>query len=179
MCAPAGKHLQLAVWHEQVVGIGTLIVRCLMGKKMASHAAKEFPLCSVPTGKLTKEKLNELMGYWTNHLDRMYPEIKFGTVTGWNVYHSIASAQLDEIAVVPVTIGMVFDDAVADPPLLVEAPVPPEEPARAFKVGDVIVCTIKTSLKLSLPDNPTYKRYNTWARDCSRIPGRAEGQTQG
>ena len=76
------KHLNVCESREQVVGICTLIVRCLMSKKMVAHAAKEFPLCSVPTGRLTKEKLNQLMWHWSNHLDLMYPDTQFGTATG-------------------------------------------------------------------------------------------------
>ena len=120
------QHLNVCEWREQVVGICTLIVRCLMNKKMAAHAAKEFPLCPVPSGKLTKDKLNKLKGYWTNYVDHLHPDMQFGTATGWNLYHAKAPDQMDETCVVlvpavpvgtvPVPVGTeAFCEAVALP----------------------------------------------------------------
>ena len=73
------------VVREEFLFAGTMIVRLLFGKPLATNkvgAPGTLLKCPIVTGKLTQDKLNKLFGWWAKQIDDTYPDLAFSSKAG-------------------------------------------------------------------------------------------------
>ena len=78
---PLLQRLPAHIVREEVVAVGTLLVRRLFAKALNLEVFPGGPetwvKCPVQTGKVTEDKVNKTLGWWAKRLDARFPEICF------------------------------------------------------------------------------------------------------
>ena len=67
-----------------------LLARVAFGKKLDTVLGP----CAVAPGKLTSEKINELLGFWSKAVDAQFPTLGFAKTTGLIKFQTIVSDAL-------------------------------------------------------------------------------------
>ena len=167
---PLLQHLPVHIVREEVVAVGTLLVRLLFAKaltlEVSPGGADTWVKCPVQTGKVAEDKVNKTLGWWAKHLDTRYPEIWFSKKMGLEEHLPSAPVALpleDEVWTVP---GKRLLDKTPSKP---EAPGPASEAtgsapeqalveSQVFEVGDLVALTRRCSPNSPLPGQPDYRR---------------------
>ena len=80
ICKPQLKQLPVHIVRAEVAAAGTLLVRLLFGKALTLEVGPGGPeswgKCPVQTGRVTVEKVNKILGWWAQHLDVLYPDMR-------------------------------------------------------------------------------------------------------
>ena len=76
-----------------VKALQVLLVRAALGKKLDALLGP----CAVVPGKLTAEKLNELLGFWSKAVDEKFPTLDFGKATGLAKFQTLAPAAAGDL----------------------------------------------------------------------------------
>ena len=159
-------HLPPHKVNEEVVAIGSLIVRLVFGKSLDGlprmpGGPETWAKCTIVTGKATDEKMLKLLGWWAKHLDTRFPELKFSEVSGLTAHLPVVDLPKetdDTVFVVPAKrIVRKTHSAPAEPeatPTQKAAPLA----HLAFKPGDPVTLLRRVTTTIPLADNPSFRK---------------------
>ena len=84
------QHTSKCNWQvmTSVRALQILVVRVALGKKLDPVLGT----CAVVPGKLTAEKMNELLGFWSQSVDNTFPSLDFAKTTGLSKFQTMAAA---------------------------------------------------------------------------------------
>ena len=71
---------------RMVTALQKLLARAALGKKLDPVLGA----CAVVPGKLTAQKLNELLGFWSKAVDEEFPNLEFAKATGLVKFQTLA-----------------------------------------------------------------------------------------
>ena len=152
------------VVREEVVFAGTMVVRLLFGKPMATNkvsAPGTLLKCPIVTGKLTQDKLNRIFGWWAKQIDDTYPGLAFSSNAGLTDFLPVAPApEEDEIFKVPGLRVLTKTPSATVAPEeegdVAEGKVDAARPS--LMPGDIVTFTRRMSLPLALPDHTEFRK---------------------
>ena len=160
--------LPLHLVREEIVSIGSLVVRCLFGKTLESEGSLLFPggravawtTCPVASGKVTQEKLNKVLGWWAHHVDDVYPELNFSAdaeLTSHLPPLENMRVPADDVFHVPAK--RLRGKTPSNPKDPEEAPLAPlAASASDFKVGDIVALKARITKTMAIPGNPNFRK---------------------
>ena len=148
---------------DEVVIIGSLIVRLLFGKPLDSEQLEKpgdpcsWLKCPVKTGQVTEDKINRLLGWWSKHLDAQYPTLKFSEASGLKEFEPIVALVHDVVFDVPGSSSDAPPSAV--PPRKEPMVLDPDEPKQGeLRVGDEVLLRKRITAHLPLPNHPEHRK---------------------
>ena len=148
------QHTSKCNWQvmTSVRALQILVVRVALGKKLDPVLGP----CAVVPGKLTAEKMNELLGFWAKSVDNTFPSLDFAKTTGLSKFQTMAAGPVaSDVFAVKNDCGPADAPRTRQPVLTSPAKAANQS---AHAPGTHIVVTKRSTLRLPLPSDPDFKK---------------------